>query len=136
MGCVFVCVSGLSYGNWARNTRFLEFMIVSEKSLLVLLWAYNSPFVFRFYRWKINLGCLLQVSCLLVSNLIWALLVNKFLAISLRLYFQLAKMLSNFMQAVFVPVLIGNFYMGYILYLIFLVLFFLNLPILSGLFYG
>jgi len=44
MGCIFVCVSGLSYGNWARNVSFLEFMIISEKCLLVLLRPY-SPFV-------------------------------------------------------------------------------------------
>jgi len=44
MGCIFVCVSGLSYGNWARNVSFLEFMIISEKCLLVLLGPY-SPFV-------------------------------------------------------------------------------------------
>lgn len=91
------------------------------------------------------MGCLLtllhQVSFLLVSNLIWAVLVNKFLAIEVNftiffeIIFSACKNVVQFMQVVFVPVLIGNFYMGYILFLILLVFYLLNLPVLCGLFY-
>ena len=91
------------------------------------------------------MGCLLtllhQVSFLLVNNLIWDVLVNKFLAIEVNftiffeIIFSACKNVVQFMQVVFVPVLIGNFYMSYILFLILLVFYLLNLPILCGLFY-